>query len=501
MRYLTFALVFSLSRLLLIDARPIFFDSQEYVNLLSQPDFLSALALGHAPPHVGYIFLFWPIYHIFHSFAAVLVFQSLLALAAIFAFIATIKIIVRSTRVAFLAGVIAALLPLFWIASASFMMEISYTAFFVFSLYFLVRRRLILSALFFSLAVITHPLVVFLVFLILYLISNLKLKISNFLIPLAVIYSSLSCLNILNIAYISHTSFWAEFLRMYFSKFHEHAVLSFSLTGLLIFLRNFLIPLIFNNSLLLVLLVPFALFGLKSSRYFWIALFWILPAAFVNQWWDSLLNGRHALLAGFGLSFAASLLLSRHRLYKSIFLVYLLAFSVPAVSLLKGNIPYLQEAQAVALLPKNSLLIVSHFAKPQDEAAFPGVLLAVNFPLTPTSEIKKAIDIALQEKRPVFITSTAISEPYGLYSGPYLHNLSLSYLHPFELNAILPGYTLQLIKTINAKDNLFISQIVSTASANLPNPGYPLVPNLSKSPRLINSGDILMQQFYKLHPF
>src|SRR6185369_10430435 len=102
-------------------------------------------------------------------------------------------------------------------------------------------------------------------------------------------------------------------------------------------------------------------------------------------------------------------------------------------------------------LPRDSLLIETHFAKPQVEKTFRGKLLTINDPVYPRDLIQKTIDVFLEKKKPIFISSGALSEPYGLYSGPYVHNITLSYANPFELTSMIPKYTLHLYQTINAE--------------------------------------------------
>ena len=132
-------------------------------------------------------------------------------------------------------------------------------------------------------------------------------------------------------------------------------------------MRNFIIPLIRNNTSLIVIVSCISLIFLfkKNKKLFFIGLFWILPAAIANQWWDSLLNGRHALIASFGLAFLTAYLIRRRLIFIVLVIIYLAFISVPILNLLKKPIPYLQEADAVKLLPKDSFLIESHFARSQ----------------------------------------------------------------------------------------------------------------------------------------
>jgi hypothetical protein len=110
--------------------------------------------------------------------------------------------------------------------------------------------------------------------------------------------------------------------------------------------------------------------------------------------------------------------------------------------------------------------------------------LAVNDPLASKEIIRKEIDTYLSNYKPVFITSGALSEPYGLYSGPYLHNITLSYAKPFELETVITKYTLTIYKTINADDNLILYQIVSAKPSS-----YPSIKFLKNSVRRLDYYD------------
>lgn len=61
---LLYLFIFIISRLIFVNPIGIFFDSNEYLNVLANRNFINALFIGHFPPLEGYIILFWPIYHI-----------------------------------------------------------------------------------------------------------------------------------------------------------------------------------------------------------------------------------------------------------------------------------------------------------------------------------------------------------------------------------------------------------------------------------------------------
>lgn len=497
--YFFLMLLFLISRVYVITTAPVFFDSNEYINLFSSHHYFQAIVSGHFPPHVGYIILFLPVYHAaqtlhLHPLYTIIIGQIVLAALTIYCFYVIISFL-SNKRIALIASVIASITPLFFITNVTIMMEIVYTSFFFFSLYFLIRylthtkKTLFLhaSALLFAFAFLTHMLVLlwFPLYLAIVYIKKRTVVIRIFLtLFIYLIISSL--FNLLFIASVSQTSIPAVFHHLYLTKGNELASFSYDIKGILIALRNFLVPLLRNNTSLLVILgfVGLLVMFRKNKSLFLIGVLWIFPALYANQWWDSLLNGRHALIVGFGCAFVVAYLINKKTPVVIAVIVYLLVVSFPAIMLLKQQIPYLEEAQAVATLPKDSLLIETHFAKPQIEKTFPGKLMAVNDPLTNTEAIQKEITSFITQKKPVFISSGALSEPYGLYSGPYLHNITLSYAKPFELTNVITQFTLKPYKVINKKDNLILYKITT----DKPSP-YPNVPSLRESHRRLDYYD------------
>src|SRR6266568_2136524 len=136
-------ILFFLSRIFFINAGGVFFDSDEYLHLFSLSNFLQAIVMGHAPPHEGYILLFWPIYHLsqfFHANAAyaVILVQIILSFFTLLFFYYSIKYIIDK-KTALYTAIIASLIPLFWIINVTLMMENAYVFFFFLSLFLLTK--------------------------------------------------------------------------------------------------------------------------------------------------------------------------------------------------------------------------------------------------------------------------------------------------------------------------------------------------------------------------
>lgn len=509
MRSFFLIILFLLSRVAFANPHPVFFDSPEYLSRLSNPNFLNALVSGHLPLHAGYTSIFWPIFqlgkaiHIYPS-SLVIFTQIILSLLAVCCFYGIIKIITNNKDAAFKAAVILSLLPLYWITNITIMMETAYVSFFIFSLYFLAKYcqekllsispYLTLSALCLGIAFLAHPLIIlwmpFLMLLV--FILNKKRLISSLL------YFSLSIFvfSLINAYFISiqnKANFLTSVSTLYTAKLGERAQFNFDVQSVFVYARNFVIPLLGNYTSLIVILTPLSMIKMyfKDKKILMLSLLWIFPSLIASQWWDSVLFGRHSLIAGFGLAFLTAYLIQKNRTLFLVTTIYLLAVSLPVLNLLRGEIPYLQEAKAIEHLPKYGLLIESHFARPQTDKMYKGTIVFVDEPGWEKEKLTSKINSLLKNGKPVFVSSSALSEPYGLYSGPYLHILSLSYRKDFVLKPIIRQFTLKEYKAVNRKDNLLIYQITSNKPSE-----YPAVKNMSRHRRKINYSDPLSRNLF-----
>ena len=478
-------IIFIISRVFFINSQDVFFDSGEYLNAFSNPNFFQALLSVHFPIHEGYMLLFWPIFQLatfleVHAGNSVIFAQIILATITIYCFY-NFLVFLSDKRTALLGTILASLTPLFWITNVTIMMENAYIAFFFLSLFFLVKystkqRSFFahLSSLFFTLSFITQPVIVLWLP---FLLTTIWVKKKQILLKFSIYYAIyMIILNLLNLLFIGtsmNISVPQAFHEMFLNKKNEFPFLSWNIKSLLVVARNFFIPLMKNNTSLIVILAftSLTLIYLKNKKLFLLCFLWITPALYTNQWWDSLFPGRHSLIAGFGLAFLVAYLSRKKILYFAIILIYLFSVSLPTLNLLNKEVPYIKLAEFTRTLPKASLLVESHFSRPQVEKRYQGKLISVNGGLG-SSTIIQEINTYLKNEKPVFISSHALSDPYGLYSGPYLHSLSLSYRNPPELASYLKGYSVSEVKIISSDDNLIIYKITSNENATYPKINY-----------------------------
>jgi 4-amino-4-deoxy-L-arabinose transferase-like glycosyltransferase len=504
-------LLYFISRFFFINSQDVFFDSGEYLNLFALPNIVGALLDGHFPPHEGYIILFWPIFQLakllnLNPGFSVIVGQIFLSVITLYCFYEFI-LFISDKRIALGSTIIASLTPLFWIVNDTIMMENAYICFFFLSLFFLTKYithkkrtyNLHISLFFLSFTFLTQPLtliwVPFLFFIVYY--KNNKILLQYVIWTCAYIGVAI-LLNSTFVSYFTHNSWLSSLHHLYGDKSQEFEYFQWNINGILVFGRDFIIPLMRNNTSLVVILAGVALIPLfkKNRKLFFLSILWVAPAIYANQWWDSLLMGRHSLISDFGLAFLVAWLVRKNNIYTTLVICYLLFVTLPAIFLLRNNIPYLREEAFVKTLPKNSVFIEGHFALPQVKENKGYIILEVNTPSMSNAVLERDINYYLKMKKPIYISSAALSDPYGLYSGPYLHNLSLSYAHGFQLDPLLTNYTLKQYKIISQKDNLIIYKIVSNKKST-----YPYVPDMINSYRRIDYYDPLWWGYRLLTAF
>lgn len=497
--------IFIISRLLFINPLPVFFDSPEYLDRFSNPDYFQAIASGHIPFHTTYIMLFWPIFHIFSFLninpSYVVIFTQIVFSAITMYFFYLFVKMITNKNIAFLTTLFGISLPLYWITNVSIMPESTCVNFFLISLFFLTSYAkkktnltfyLLNGSILFGLSLLTHPLgILWSPFLlsVVYLFS--KKKTSTVLIAIIITTAIATLINGFFVSNYLQVSFFNGIQKYLIG---ENNVLPNISSFLMIarFIRDGFSPILQNNTIIIFILAVISLIKIfkQNKKLFILVFLWIFPALITNQWFNPLLSGRHSIIAEFGFAFLVAMLLEKRKTFFYIILIYILIVFLPALILLKQPMPYLTEQKYIQTLPKG-LLIESHFARPQVEGYYSGKIIFVNQPGWNKKELEKTIDNYLNNKKPIFITSQALSDPYGLYSGPFLLPLSLSYAKKFELESVMSSYSTKKYETINENAGLIIYEIISKEKSQ-----YPNIPILKYNRRQINYFDPISQLWF-----
>lgn len=473
-KFFYLSLLFLVTRFFSITPGPVFFDSPEYMLRFADSSFFDALTIGHVPLHIGYVIFGWPLFHLTtivykSSYFFVIFFQIILSYAGYVSFYKFVKRVFND-EIALFSSSILLFLPLYWISQVTILMESVYVPSFMISLYFLylylkadkADKYLFFSSLFFAFSLLVHiaillwlPVFVFLTF----VISKKKIfvVVSTFL---CVVFLT-SVISAYFLSVLHNGSLFDGFKLFFVSKLEERAFFELTILSTARYARNAIFPTFVNNTYLVTLLCIPGLYVLakRSLQYFLVCLLWVAPVLFVNQWWDSVFFGRHSLIASYCLALLSGLVLAKRKYLKFLFVFYLIATTVPSVWLLKNPVPYVLLSDSVARLDSSSLLLLSHFERPQLELNYQGDFISVGEPAWKSKDTELAVKSYISENNKVFVTSHALSDPYGLYSGPYLHPLTLSYRNQPYLFESFQYYFFKPISVVNSSDNLIIYQI------------------------------------------
>jgi len=274
-------LIFIFSRIYFINPFGVFFDSNEYLDILSNSNFITSLFIGHFPPHEGYILIFWPIYQ-FAQFlkinpSYIVIYEQILLSTIIIYCFYKITSYISSKSIALIASILISITPLFWIANVSYMVEISYVFFYISSLYlsilYLKKNKiyyLYISSIFLTLSFITYSAVLLWmpVYLsIIYFKNKEKLiKISIILFIFSFIFSFL---RVILISSIIHKTFQGTFYDLYISKTTQVNIVQYNLQEILILIRNF-IPLLRNYTPVVIIIsfISLIISFFKNKKYF-----------------------------------------------------------------------------------------------------------------------------------------------------------------------------------------------------------------------------------------
>jgi hypothetical protein len=498
--------LFIISRIFFINYQPVFFDSPEYLTRLSDPNFIHAITTGHAPFHAGYIALFWPIFNLFKILNinppfAIICIQIMFSAFALFCFYRFLTMFANN-MIAEITSIIFSLTPLYWITNETIMTESTCVNFFLISLLFMAKYAridrnlkifLLCGCLLFGLALLTNPLVILwtpFLFSIIYFLKKERLKLFSIALTISIV--SVIFINSFLISYSFQIPIFNGIYQYLFGTDIKITPTISSYVDILRFIRNAFIPILQNNTgivLIIGIVSVFKVFKI-NKKLFIISILLILPAIIINQWYDPLLYGRHSVISGLGFCLLAAIFLEHRKILYYIVILYLLITSIPALYLLRQPIPYIQMSEFAAKLPKG-LLIETHFARPQIEGHYLGKIEYVNQPGWNQEKLKNTINNYLKNNEKIFITSQALSEPYGTYSGPFLYPLSLSYMKNFELNSLMISYQVIESAKISTNSNLILYMIISKNMSK-----YPNIPALKYDRRRLDYFDPLIQLWF-----
>lgn len=448
-RKLWLVVLFVVLRLWVLNMSDMWFDSGEYLRRMMEPGLMAAMTQGHAPLHVGYVGFGWVIYRVFGSMYWVGVGQVLLGLVGLWGLYRVVEYWF-GREVARWSVVFYSLIPLVWVSQESVMMEAVYLPLFWLGWWGVIWWRktgkakwLVGGLMALGWAVSTH-LVVLLWMTVLVVSDEQKRKDKEFgellklMVGLGVMVGVVSVINGWLMGESLGVGVFGGVRELYVGKMSDRAVLGLDVLSWLRAVRNVMVPVYVHLGIATVVIGGVGFWGLvkrRGLRRLGLMGLWLGPILIAAQWWD-FFSGRHLLIGLVGVVVLVAYVVVKMRWWKWVVLVYLVVFNVPSVARLRLPTYYQEMRQSLSELPEESLVVVGHFGKPH-YGQLKQEVVYVN--QVGEGGVGERIEKALGEEREVFVTSMALSEPYGQMSGPWVHPLGLSYHGSFLLEEELGG--------------------------------------------------------------
>lgn len=475
-----FLLLF-LSRLLFLSPLPIYFDSPEYIKLIANPNLLHALTLGHEPIHPGFILPAWLLYRALplNSLYSAEIISSLFSALSLFTFF-KIAEIYFSKRIAVRALIIASLVPSFYLAGVNALTDTTYIFFYLFSFYALSKslqpgRKNIWNRWFwlgtFSLgySIFTHTQVILwlplfftpLLFRVKFTkkVKDKALNQGSTLKLICLFIGSGIGMGIISLVFlmVATGNSVISSLNLLFMHGGDFITSQNVFLAFLRALRNLAITLLRNNSTILVLyaIIGAVILTSKNKKQVLFLLFWLFPVILTSQYWHIGLFGRTSLLASFPLSILAVQIKSK--LLLSFLFIQLVIITIPLAFTNKNADVQNKLVSMYEDMPKNALLISSNLIRPQ--VTFYGEKYFINEPGQDIEFIELKINSALLQKRPVYIDSQAVFNPYYSLDGNNLHILSLGKRGDSKVSELFKQYRIQIVSVQDWANRIYLYQI------------------------------------------
>lgn len=437
-----------LSRLLFVDGSADFFDATQYIRRVQEP-FWHSLTSGHPPFHPLYIALgniFYRTMDLFgiHSagIAAALpsaVFGSL-AVAVFYLFVKKIF----NRKIALLSSIFIAIVPFFWIASITVLVDPTGIFFFILAIYLYwlglessSNKKgmvfILLAGLSFGLALFTHTSFAMWTptFFGLFLYKQMRdgFNLKDLLFSLFFVLGPL----LIMIAYV--------FLLVDSGLYSTSGLaLKYLLLGnigdklpsnILGTVRNLWYE--SGSALLILALCGFTIMLAKKQKQLILIIFWILPAFIVSSYIYENLHGRAMILAIFALSMlAAYFILGVKQPWPRTALIIMalaitLNISLPAVYTYGSkNAPNETLPDFEKKLPENSLLIGTNTMRTWNDDTYIEKYERMGDVDVGTTTVRQDIKDFIANGRPVYLASDAIVFGYWRYDGQFFDIRSLS---------------------------------------------------------------------------
>jgi len=405
----------------------LFYDQIEYLNIVSTHSFWQVFSLGHFPIHPFFLSVFWITSHLILPNYTAFIF-------GIISVILIYKICKKifKDKYFWIPAIMFSLFPGVWLVNTNLMIQSVLLTFYLFAIYFFLEKKALLFSIFVFLMVGTHVDAVYWVptIFLLPIIFSKEIKINKKEIIRFAKWAFFSIT-----ASVLFYAFIYFFVRKEFGGSTEQ-IFAYNSFGFLRIIRNIWVCFINNFGSATPLVLIFLLIKKIKSKKEWIA--WIIFTILVSMggaYWAGDLMMRRIVFAGVILALAFYKYLGKKSVFIILFLLPITGFNATLYYKNLNNMPLLVMQQNIDKLPKNQVLLESHYYYPFIK--YEGKILW--FEADDMNQIEKLLENGTR----VFMSKESLTSPYLLIVGNNYHITSLNKVGNSESRKLFGRYQIK----------------------------------------------------------
>lgn len=407
----------------------LFYDQIEYLKIVSTHSFWQVFSLGHFPIHPIFLAIFWITSRLVQPNATALLF----GIASGILMYKISKIIFKDKNY-WLACIVFLIFPGVWLVNTNLMTESALLAFYLLSVYALLKKRGLLFALSVFVMLGVHVEAIYWIPTI-FLLPFIFKKETSF--KKGEILKFLKLGAVAALASIAFYGFIYLFIRKDFAGSGEQ-LLAYSSFGILRMVRNTWYSVINNFGFLTPFIAAFLLLRHLKLKSEWIA--WVLfgLAIFIGgSFWAGDLMMRRIAFAGVIISLALFKYLKGKTIFVILYLIPILLMNALLYSQNTDGTPLSVMQNAIDQFPKGQVLIQSNYYAPFTK--YDGKILWMG------RDDFDQLDNYLNQGYRVFITKESVTAPYLLIVGNNYHITSFDRVGESDASVFFKKYKADLI--------------------------------------------------------
>jgi hypothetical protein len=425
MQLIIFAFIF-LGEFLTSPKTLLFYDQIEYLSIVSTHSFWQVFSLGHFPIHPFFLSIFWLTSRLTLPNYTAFIFG---VVSAVLMYVICKKII--KGKYFWIPSVIFLLFPGVWLVNTNLMIQSILLTIYLFAIHFFLSKKPLLFAISIFLMMGIHVDAVYWtlsIFLLPFIFKdeiNLEKKEILKFFKLGILSIVLSVIFYALIYLLIRKDFGGS----------TEQIFAYSSFGLFRIIRNIWVGIINNFGSITPFLLTFLLIKNVRSKSSWIS--WIILALLVSiggAYWAGDLMMRRMVFVGVIMSLAFYKYMGKKSILLIIFLLPITAFNAASYYKNLSDMPLEIMQQKIDVLPKNQVLIQSHYYYPFTK--YDGKILWFE-----TGDMDQ-IDEYLKIGTRVFMPKEAVTAPYLLIVGNNYHITSLAKTGNSESRFLFEKYIL-----------------------------------------------------------